>query len=130
MINVEKFCKKYNGKSVEDDVYRMSDDATGFARQYRSALKKDLVDAGATLEKFSIGYYDVYGFAGKDGKLVYFSADIPRYGIPFNPASLAITEMFMARKANDLKDVSGKGGPNEWSTFSGSADLIVKILER
>ena len=124
----DKFYETYQGKVLEDAGAYMSKDATMFFRAMRSALKKRFNEFGINLVEFSIGHYDMSAFVEKNGKYIYISYSVARFGMPINLDRNDALEGFLYRTAEGLKDYSG--GRNNFCCWKEIADSVNQLFSR
>lgn len=123
-MKINSFVRKYDGKILEDSGAYKSQEFIQFARDMKSTIREICKGAGAELVKFSVGHYDVSGFAVKNGKYVYFSYSEPRL-LPIDFDRSDSLRGILIRKADHDKDYHG--GYNNFCniyTFSGMLNRL------
>lgn len=98
------FKKKWNGVAVEDCGSYMSKEAKSFVTAFKRMLNREV----PTIEENTItpNHYDLSGMIKIDGKYIYVSYNIPRWGsrISFNTSG---TNGVLYRAARHSKDWTG-----------------------
>jgi len=93
--------KKWIGKEFESSSSKTLQ-FTNFARDFKKAIKKQLIGIGAELVKYNINHFEVSGFIKlKNNQLIYFNTLDVRYSQDSWFNSL------LCRTAKDLKDYTG-----------------------
>lgn len=124
-MKVATFVRKYNGKVLEDAGAYKSAEFVQFARDMKSTIREICKEVGAELVKFSVGHYDVSGFAVKDGKYVYFRYSEPRH-LSIDLSRADPMNGILIRTAEHEKDY--RGGMNNFCniyTFGGILGHLV-----
>lgn len=105
---MNNFRKKWNGKIVKNDIT-----AKSFVTAFKNMLKRELNPYGINVSLKS-GFYYCSGFLEKNGKYIYISYNIPRYGesIDFNTSGILGV---LYRTAKNNKDYTG--GYNYFSSM-------------
>lgn len=116
----------YQNKTLADDGAYMSADAKKFARDFKRRLTLNAKKRDMEVVNFSVNHYDFSGFIRKDGKYVYFSYDIPRWGEPINFYASGCTNGFLVRTAEHEKDY--RGGNNNFTNLMHLLDKIEELL--
>ena len=125
-MNKKTFIKKYHNKSIEDWGCYNSDESKQMCRDFVSMLKTELKDyqPQITIEP---NHYDFGGMVCINGKYVYVSYSIPRYGEPIKIESRDPLYGILYRTAQHEKD--WKGGMNNFTNFDGICEGILKLAQ-
>ena len=121
-----KTFKKWNGKAVEDMGAYMSKEAKSFVTAFRNMLKRELTPLGIEVVSITAGHYDLSGFCKKDGKYVYVSYSIPRWGKRIDFSDCSCMNGVLYRTAKDDRDFHG--GSNHFSDIYGLPKAIATML--
>lgn len=102
---MQKFIKKWNGKSIQDDGAYTSKEFKSFYRQFINAVKRSFPDCKV---KGWCNHYSLSGFiTNPENQTIYFSLDIPRYGKELNMKRSDPLEGILYRCAKDENDFHG-----------------------
>ncbi len=124
-MKIINFVRKYNGKVLEDAGAYKSDEFIQFAKDMKSTINDICKEAGAELVKYSVGHYDVSGFAVKDGKYVYFSYNEPRH-LPIDLDRSDCMQGILLRTAQHDKDYTS--GRNNFCNIYTFGDMLSSLL--
>lgn len=119
------FIQEYQGRILQDGGPYISDEFKKFAKDFRSVVKEEAQLAGAVLQKFSVGHYDVSGFLAKEGKYVYFSYNLPRH-LPIDLSRDDAMQGILIRRAKDAKDF--RGYRNHFANICYFADAVKELF--
>ena len=123
-MKISSFTKKYQGRILEDGGAYKSQEFIQFARDMKSTIREVCKDNGAELVKFSVGHYDVSGFALKNGRYVYFSYSEPRHW-PIDLNDSGYMNGILIRTAEHDKDFHG--GYNNFCNIYTFADKLNRL---
>lgn len=119
---MNEFMKKWNNKSVEDIGSVMSKEANDFVKDFAKMLERQLGGEGVQVD-IHPNHYDCSGFLEKDGKYVYISYEIPRYGLTIDFSASGAMNGVLYRAADSARDFRGHR-----NNFSSLQDLPKNIL--
>lgn len=123
-MKLEVFKNKYHGVPLEDNGAYMSNEANQFARHIKAYLTSVAYNYEFNLVKFNVGHYYVSGFFSKNGKYVYFSREIERYG---KCVDLEKNYDILIRTAKNSDDY--RGGSNDYTGFKNIGRDVLRLLE-
>lgn len=123
---MKTFRSKWNYNRVEDGGCYMSKSATSFVTGFRNMLKRELTPHDINVCSFTAGHYFCSGFVEKDGKYVYISYDIPRYGEKIDFSQQGVNGV-LYRTAKSERDFHG--GPNNFCSIEQLPKAIVDLFD-
>lgn len=106
---VEAFCKKWEGTTIEDAFTVNSSEFLKFASEFRNVIQGMCSRLQAGLDRFTVGHYFVSGFITRDNSAVYFSYSIIR-GCPVKLTGYVSVDSILVRTAASINDY--RGGTN------------------
>lgn len=123
---MKTFRKKWNNVAVQDDICVMSKEAKSFVTAFRNMLRRTLDPFGISVVSLTPNHYDCSGFVEKDGKYVYLSYSIPRYGQRISFSDSSVMNGVLYRTAEGPKDF--RGGSNQFSSIEKISDNIIRMI--
>ena len=124
---MKTFRKTWNNRSVQDDGCHNSKESKSFVTAFRNMLKRELKDDGIEVVRITPNHYDLSGFLVKDGKYVYVSYSIPRYGECIDFDTYDFMGHVLYRSAKNDHDYTG--GRNNFSRITDLPDAIRKFYD-
>lgn len=122
---MEELYRKYQGKTIEDDFTKNSQEFLEFANDMKKAMKINAAKYGLRLVTFEIGHYDMCGYF-KDNetkKYAYFSFhECRHHAIDFDMTN---SKGFLVRFVKGLDDHTG--GYNNFTDLKGFFPLVKQI---
>lgn len=100
---------------------RTGPDFKQFTRELRKELNRQLKQIDCRITKYSVGHFEVSGFAEKDGKFVYFNVGDVRY----KPNWYADVLIRTAESTTDFR-----GGMNNRTSLESFGGSVGKLFER
>ena len=104
---MKTFKKKWNGVAVQDCGSYMSKEAKSFVTAFKNMLKRELKDMGVEVVNITPEHYFLSGMIKINGKYLYISYDIPRYGSPINFDQSGCMQGVLYRPAKHENDWHG-----------------------
>lgn len=110
---MNNFIKKWNGKTLQDDVCYVSKEFNTFQNAFKREVARIAQENGAELVSYIKGHYDMSGFIRKGKKYLYFNYSnyMKRNKVDFNNR-----QAFFCRIAKNENDY--RGGVNNFMPFS------------
>lgn len=121
----EEFIRKYNGKSIRDDITVISQDFKDFVKDYKKFLASAAQSCGMKIVSYSKGHYDIAAFLEQSGNYVYVSCSVPRGEMPMDLFSRSYSDGVLVRRAKDASDYTG--GRNNFCSFA-ELDSMIKSV--
>ena len=75
MADVKTFIRKWNGRTLEDDGFRVSKEFHSFQVAFFNAMRKIAASLGGEVVNPNYGHYDMSGFIKRGDRYVYFNYD-------------------------------------------------------
>ena len=124
---MKTFRKKWTHVAVEDCGMYMSKKAKSFVTAFKNMLKRELKDMGIEIVNITPNHYDLSGMIKIDGKYLYISYSIPRWGkkIDFDDSRNLACSGVLYRPAKSEQD--WYGGHNRFCTISELPQVIRNI---
>ena len=123
---MKTFRKKWNNVAVQDSGCVMSKEAKSFVTAFRNMLRRTLEPFDINVISLTPNHYDCSGFVEKDGKYVYLSYSIPRYGERISFSDSGVRNGVLYRTAEGPKDF--RGGNNHFSSIEKISDNIIRMI--
>jgi len=121
---MEKFVKKYDEKSIQDDINYNSKEFFAMAKAFRKMLERTFPEYA--IAKFCVGHYYISGFLQRNGNYIYFSWNVPRHNRPIqlkNP--IYLEDKLLFRTANSDNDYCGSC--NNYTSVADMKKAIEKL---
>lgn len=120
--SVENLYKKYNGKTLADDLYVVSREYNNFQNAFNRMAKDIAANINAEVVKTLKGHYDGSMFFKRGDRYVYV-----HYGNSINRTHIDFSNSFIyCRTAKSDSDYTG--GTNNFVSLNELADKIDKLL--
>ena len=120
--SVENLYKKYNGKTLADDIYVVSREDNNFQNAFNRMAKDIAANINAEVVKTLKGHYDGSIFFKRGDRYVYV-----HYGNSINRTQIDFGSSFIyCRTAKSDSDYTG--GTNNFFSLNELADKIDKLL--
>lgn len=117
----DRFLIEYDGRTIEDWGGVVSGDFKSFAHRFRNYIKRNAERYGYCLRKYFTSHYYISGYLEKDGKYVYISYYVPRWGA-IDIHARDCTNGVLYCTAESTKDTTGG-----WNHFTSLEDMFEDI---